>query len=255
MYLWKYWRESRLVLGACLVGIAVLLVLICHEHLFLDAHPRFQNLLYILPSVLFVQSIPVSFVAWLYGSFGVGHDLGEKSGAYIFSRPRSRAFFVWSDWGFGLTQLLVVVTALNIALGYEVHRMLLAVGDPYSGGILLSNKTVALTTIICLNIAASFLLSALVFSVTYLFTVLARHAKGLMLGAFALLLYLLLKDAVKHYWPSIILPDLIPVEFAHTGQEVTGFVKDLGLSFSIRLAVILLFPLAAQFLLQKRDIE
>ena len=262
MYLWKYWRESRIAFLASLIGVAVMLVLIYTGHsITIEPPPPFAGISGVLPVALALEAVPIIFLAWSFGSFGVGRDLGEKSGSFLFSRPRSLAFFVWRDWGFGLAQLLVIVIGVNMVLGFEFYRLLVSLGDPYHGSFLLSGRPVPLAVIVALNCVGGFLLAALVFGLTYFSTVLVRNVKGVMLGAGVLLSYIVLKEVVSHYWPWISLPTIIPQEFAvshpsqTSGRAVISFVDNLGLFLTIRFAVILLFPLAAQFLLQKRDIE
>ena len=67
--------------------------------------------------------------------------------------------------------------------------------------------------------------------------------------------YLFLEQVVPHYWPGIHLPNLVLQEFIQSHREVTGISSYLGVSVVIRAAIILLFPLAAQFVLQKTDID
>ena len=58
-----------------------------------------------------------------------------------------------------------------------------------------------------------------------------------------------------HYWPGIHLPKLVLQEFSISNLGVTGIANHLGVSVAIRAAIILLFPFAAQFVLQKMDID
>jgi hypothetical protein len=67
--------------------------------------------------------------------------------------------------------------------------------------------------------------------------------------------YLFLEQVVPHYWPGIHLPKLALQEFIQSNRLVTDVSNDLGVSMVIRAAIILLFPFAAQFVLQKVDIE
>src|SRR5580658_8343187 len=133
MYLWKCWRDTRIVLVASLVCIGVLFVSIVSKDIAIDQHAPFERFSTVLPFALTVQAFPISFVAWLLGSFGVGRDLGERSGSYVFTRPRSPSHFVWCDWGVGMGQLLPIVALLNLVLGVLLHRMIVAAGDPLNG--------------------------------------------------------------------------------------------------------------------------
>jgi hypothetical protein len=255
MYLWKCWRDTRIVLAASLVCIGVLFVSIVSKDIVIDHHAPFEKLSNILPFALTIQAFPISFVAWLLGSFGVGRDLGERSGSYVFTRPKSRAYFVWCDWGVGMAQLLPIAALLNLVLGVLLHRIIVSVGDPLHGSVIIVGRPVTLAFIVWLNFGAAYLLAGLVFSLTYFSTVIAKHAKGLIYGAGVLVGYLFLEQIVPHYWPGIHLPNLVLQEFIQSHLEVRGISSYLGVSAVIRAAIILAFPFAAQFVLQKTDIE
>jgi hypothetical protein len=255
MYLWKCWRDTRVVLAASLLCIGALFVFIMKQHIVLDQHAPFEKFSTVLPFALTVQAFPISFVAWLLGSFGVGRDLGERSGSYVFTRPRSRSRFVWCDWGVGMAQLLPIVALLNLVLGVLLHRMIVAAGDPLNGSVLIASRPVTLTFVVWLNFGAAYLLAGLVFSLTYFATVFVKNAKGLIFAAGVLVGYVFLEQVVPHHWPRIHLPDLVLQAFIHSNREVTGFSNHLGLWVAIRAGIILIFPLATQFVLQRTDID
>ncbi len=254
MYLWKCWRDTRVVLAASLLCIAALFVLGLRQNLVLDRGP-FEFVPNIFPFLLSVQAFPLSFVAWLLGFFGVGRDLGERSGSYLFTRPRSRAYFVWCDWGVGMAVLLPIVAFLALLFGALLHRIILALGDPLHGSVMIAGSPVTLTFIVWLNFVAAFLLAGLVFSLTYFSTVVMKHAKGIIYGAGVLVGYIFLEQVVPHYWPGIHLPTLVLQEFSQSHHNVTGISNHLGVSVAVRAAIILLFPFATQFVLQKMDID
>jgi hypothetical protein len=255
MYLWKCWRDTRIVLVASLVCLGVLFLAIVSKDIVIDHHAPFERFSSVLPFALTVQAFPVSFVAWLLGSFGVGRDLGDRSGAYVFTRPRSRAYFVWCDWGVGMALLLPIVALLNLVFGVLLHRLIVAVGDPLQGSVFIAGRPVTLAFIVWLNFSASFLLAGLVYSLTYFSTVLVKHAKGLIYAAGVLVGYLFLEQIAPHYWPGIHLPNLVLQEFIQSNRLVTGISNHIGVSVVIRFAIILLFPFAAQYVLLKTDLE
>ncbi len=252
MYLWKYWRETRVVALISLALVGVLFVLVLKEHPTVSGPQAIGQLSMILPVSLYFQTAPIGLLGWLLGSCGVGRDLGDRTGAYLFTRPRRRAYFVWRDWAFGMAEMLPIVVLLNLALGYQVHRLLAAAGDPLHGSVLLSREPVGLAHVVALTCCAGFLLNGLIFSVTYFSTVLVKHSKGIMLAAVLVLGYLVLGIVVSHYWPAVHLPGLVLPEFAL--QTMSGIGENLWISIVARAGVILLFPLAAQVLLEKSDL-
>jgi len=240
MYLWKYWRESRATFLASLLVAALFFVLILNAS-FLD--PTYAGGVRL--------ALPLSFLAWRFGSFGVGHDLDESCGSYLLSRPRSRSFFVWSDWGFGLVQLLLIVATLDVLTAISGHLQ-------HFPGL---NKAVGssflpLSGVVALHCVADLLIVGLVFGMTYFCTVLLK-LKGLLASAGLLLWYpIALVPIVKHYWPSVKLPSLMLAEFVRSADgRIVGFADHLGLSIAARSAMVMVFPFAAIWLLEKRDVE
>jgi hypothetical protein len=255
MYLWKYWRESRIAFCVSLACIAILFAMVLGEPtLSTNGGPPLRMLTGIFSVALIIQVFPLAFVAWLFGSFGVGHDLGEKSGAYLFTRAATRRSFIWRDWSYGAVQLLVIVVLLNAVIGLQIYRILLAGGDPLHGKLPLASGPVSLVAFIALNCVAAFLLAALVFGLSYFSTVLVKHSKGVMLAVGIMLGYFILGAVVNHYWPSISFPSPILSEFGPSGPDLPKFADHLGAFVAIRAAVALLFPFAAQLVLEKADL-
>jgi hypothetical protein len=132
--------------------------------------------------------------------------------------------------------------------------ILLIAGDPFHGRILLAGTPISLISLIALNCITDFLLMAMVFGLTYFSTVVVKHSRGLLLSVGILVGYLVLRAVMSHYF-SLSLPSLLAPEFAISGQrDVTGFADHLGLSLAVRTAVVLLFPVAAQMVLEKADL-
>lgn len=253
MYLWKYWRESRITfaVGMLLVGLLLWGVLKIPVGSLLQSN---QNNGPVNPAQLYlvvaaILTLPLAFLALLFGSFGVGRDLGAGSGSFLFSRPRSRAFFVWNDWGFGMAQLSLIVIAANSVLALAIRR-----AAPDSGPILLDNTPVSMASVFLVHCAAGLLLVGLFFGLTYFSSVLLK-SRGVLLGIGILLAYTISKSVVKHYWPEVTLPDLTLTEFSMIPTGGASFANHLGLDIALRAAVALAFPVAAQLLLQKRDID
>jgi hypothetical protein len=263
MYMWKYWRDTRLVFGISLFIIGLLFGEFVKSNLLdhdLASYPRAAIAqLFNLPAIPFFQAAPIAFVSWIMGSFGVGCTLGERGGSYLFSRPRGRGYFVWRDWGFGVAQLLLVVIMLNLVVGYQIDDWIVSAGDHYRGSLVLLGRPVSLSIFVCVNIVAEFLFAGLVFGLTYLSTVVVKSTKGIILGACVLLGYVALNIAVESFWPSIHLPSLL---FAINPQFVSSLPPATGhadiffpVSAATRIVILLVFPIAAHILLQKRDIE
>jgi hypothetical protein len=60
---------------------------------------------------------------------------------------------------------------------------------------------------------------------------------------------------VKHHWPDIILPNLTLTEFSDSRSGGAAFADHLSLSIALRSALVVAFPVAAQLLVQQRDVD
>jgi hypothetical protein len=250
MYLWKYWRESRITfaVGLVLVGLLLWAVLKIPVGSLVGDNHRSENVSAIYLVVAAILTVPLGFLALKFGSFGVGRDLGAGSGSFVFSRPRPHAFFVWSDWSYGMAQLLLIVIAANLVLALAVHR-----AAPASGPILVAGVPVSFLTIFCLHCVAGLLLTGLLFGLTYFASVLAK-GHGVLLAIGVIVVYTIAKAVVKYKW-QITLPDVTLTEFSVNPEGALGFAKNLGVDIAARSALTLAFPLAAQILLQQRDVD
>ncbi len=260
MYLWKYWRESRITfaVGMALVGLLLWSMLklsvgypgpaqgYSENGVALNTARSIPPQIYLV--IVSVLTLPLAFLGLRFGSFGVGRGLGEGSGSFLFSRPRTRAFFVWSDWGCGMAQLLLLVLAANAVLAFGYYRI-----APDSGPVLVAGAPVSMATIFALHCVAGLLLTGLIFGLTYFSSVLTR-GHGLMLAVGVLLAYFIAKAVMKYRW-QITLPDITLTEFVQSSTRNMRFADHLGLSIALRAGVALLFPFAAQWLLQTSDID
>ena len=262
MYMWKYWRETRLVFGISLFIIALLFGHFLKSNFLnnnLASYPREAIAhLFDLPTFPFFQAAPIAFFSWIMGSFGVGGTFGEIGGSYLFSRPRGRGYFIWRDWGFGMAQLSLVILLLNLVFGFQIHHWIVSAEDRFHGSLVLLGRSVTLSTFVCLNTIAESLFAGLVFGLTYFSMIIVRSTRGIILGAGVLLGYVVLSIIIGSFWPSIHLPSLlldVHQQFISSLPLATGHANvSFAVSAATRFVVLLLFPIAAQILLQQRDI-
>jgi hypothetical protein len=151
-----------------------------------------------------------------------------------------------ADHTFGMTQLLLLVLALNAVLAFEVHRM-----APGNGPVLIAGEPVSLAFIFVLHCVAGLLLTGLTFGLTYFTSVLVK-SRGVLLSIGVIVAYTIV---VKHHWPEVTLPDFTLTEFSISHSMIAGFADHLGLSIALRGMLVMAFPIAAQILLQQRDID
>lgn len=254
MYLWKYWRESRITFGIAILALVVLTALSFKGHVVIGS-PGPREYPNIVNGMLFVISVPMAILAWVMGSFGAGRSLGEGAGSYLLSRPRRRSWFIWYDWGFGMALLATLVILFNLLASWMAHRVMRAEGGPFSGRISFRDlpEPVSLIHVMSLNSAAIFLFCGIIFGVVYLWTILAKNALGVVMGAGTLACYLILGAVIKHYF-GYEFPDLLYRVYASSSAGVHGLEDQLGLSLAVRAGIVMLFPIAAQRVLNRIDI-
>jgi len=64
---------------------------------------------------------------------------------------------------------------------------------------------------------------------------------------------LILSGLVHHYYPTVHLPSLIVVPLTFESHRLV-FANDLALQMVVRAAVVMAFPIAAQFLINRSEI-
>jgi hypothetical protein len=258
MYLSKQWREGRIISGIGLLGLLLLLMLVVKANLKIDSGHGFGNqpgafpLMFI--ALFYIESVLIAFWAWLAASIGVGKNLGEDTGSFLFTRPRSRAWFLWNDWGFGVAQLAIIIVLANLMMGWLLHRIQKLMH--ISGGVTFSwqDNPIPIVLVLLLIGFGALLFSGLVFSLTYFFSIVTKRMSGVIIGAGVLVGYVVLRLLIAHYYPSIQLPDPIPNLFNFDHQRFSGLSGHLAISLAIRAAIILAFPVAAQIILDRSEI-
>ena len=253
MYLWKYWRETRITFG---IGILVLAVLTAFSFKGRTVGPSDPHAYSTLASVLFFVTAALSgLFAWAIGSFGAGRSLGEGAGSYLLTRPKPRSWFTWRDWGFGLALIAAIVLLSNLLTSSIMYRVMKHNGIPLNGVLFRNNpEPVSLIHLLSLNSVSIFLCCGLIFGIVYLMTILTKNALGIVVGAGVVAGYVILSAVIQHYWPGIELPNLLLRPYTYTGQEVSGLADNLGLAMVIRAAILLLFPITAKLVLERSDI-
>jgi Na+/H+-dicarboxylate symporter len=72
MYLWKYWRESRILFLAVVCIDLGLFLHVWQQRIAITTDLHAFSGLFI--ELLYFQAVPLGFLAWLFGIFGIGHD-------------------------------------------------------------------------------------------------------------------------------------------------------------------------------------
>lgn len=257
MYLSKQWRESRILSAIAALALVLVLVAVVKVTLKIDSTHMQGNdpgpFAATFVALFYFEAVLIAFWGWLVASIGVGRNLGEESGSFLFTRPRSRAWFLWTDWGFGMAQLALIILMANLMMAFLMRRMQGQMHIPGDSRLTSYGDPVPLISLLLLISVGVLLFSGLIYSLTYFSTIVMKRASGVMLGAGILFVYIVLRGAIGHYDPSVQLPNPIPNLF-NLNHHSIGLSDHLGLSLAIRAIVMLLFPLAAQVVLDRSEI-
>lgn len=113
MYLWKCWRDTRMLFVVS-IGVALIVmptsVLVLGAGLLTDSGPASVS------SALFLVT---SLMAIGLGALGASEQFADKTVHFLYTKPRSRAYFVWVNWAVGCVELLAVAL-VNVLVGWIV---------------------------------------------------------------------------------------------------------------------------------------
>lgn len=260
MYLSKQWRESRIISILAILGLALLLALVVKGAIAADAHlhisdgnhqggmgPAFVPLFY-------VEAALVGFWGWLIAGIGIGKNLGEDSGSFLLTRPRRRAWFLWSDWGYAMAQIAAIIVLTNLMIGLLLAHMLHLINRPAVVPLTDGGATISLFVMMALVSVGVLLFAGLIYGITYFSTIVTKRAIGVMLGLGIIVAYEIARGLVMHYFPSVHFPGLIMSLFNIGHRHFHGLSGNLAAEFIIRAAIMMAFPVAAQLILDRSEI-
>jgi hypothetical protein len=247
MYLWKSWREARLSVAIFFVPIVFMLYgMLRHApaHMQTSSHASAE---WILTRLLSIGCILLLFVAWSLGGDGIGHDIAEDRGAFLLTRPRLRRFFVWSDGGFsfGLMAALAWGMTLLFVLLVLVHVI------EFPPGVSLSALAFLLIPL------SGVVFAGLIYAVTYLCTMLiSRDKTARVISVAVLIAYSFLHFKAYRTWGGVtqyLFPSWWVDPFPY--QYSSAVAPHVWLELGGRVIVIVVLLLAAQFVLERREIR
>lgn len=261
MYLSKLWREGRVLSILAAVALILLFAGTVKLNLFLGAtdmrHPDPQQIyggmVGFVIAILYTESVLVSFWGWLSAGIGVGKNLGEDSGSYLLTRPHSRAWFLWSDWGYTMAQIAVITAVTNLIFLFSMDHVFALMHVPAAIPVDSGSATLSIAFLMLLVSIGVLLCAGLIYGLSYFSTILIRRTSGVMLGAGILLAYFISGAVLHHYQPAVHFPNLVMnvFAFAHHHPHLSG---GLTVQIAARAAVVLAFPFAAQLLLNYAEI-
>jgi hypothetical protein len=194
----------------------------------------------------------------LLASWCIGHHTNRDYEAFLFTRPRSRGYFLWSEWSVGATQL---VAGFILAIGAALAVLLVTQGPVWThlqnaftptavNPLDLENmQAVAyIASIHYWKLAASCIVGALTgYSLLVFLSILFRKKAP----AVWLIIGLFVADFAADGRMRSLLPRVFFIYRPAMGSQV---LPPTTLSLLVRVAVALLLTLAAQWVLERREV-
>jgi ABC-type transport system involved in multi-copper enzyme maturation permease subunit len=112
MYLWKCWRDTRAFFIAFLVIAAAAMPITAVVGVGTGLSKGFGKTVF-LPAFLMI----LFAVALGLGTLCAIQEFTDKTTNFLFTKPRPRAYFVWSGWGVGCIELLTIAL-VNLLAGW-----------------------------------------------------------------------------------------------------------------------------------------
>ena len=228
MYFWKCWRDTRsffvvfLIIAAIVMPVAAIVCL--GTHLVED----FGTSAFSATFALILMAVALGL-----GAIGAIHEFAEKTAHFLFTKPRSRAYFVWVGWAVGFAELLAIATVNFLAGWVTLSRF---TKNPSHSAVFGSMTAHA--------IIDPLLFCFWAYCLTYSLTVLLRNGlKGLGASMGILFGFPLFAVAIRWRW-HINLP--LPPDPIGT--------LPVAISSIIWILIAMLFVLAAQLVVERTEI-
>jgi ABC-type transport system involved in multi-copper enzyme maturation permease subunit len=228
MYLWKCWRDTRyffavfLIIAAIVMPVAAIVCL--GTHLVED----FGTSAFSATFALILMALALGL-----GAIGAIHEFAEKTAHFLFTKPRSRAYFVWVGWLVGFAELLAIA-AVNFLAGWVTLSRYTK--NPFHSAIFgsMTPHTLSDPLIFCLW----------AYCLTYSLTVLLRNGlKSLGASMGILFGFPLFAAAIRWRW-HIVLP-LPPEPIGSLSAAISSIIWIL---------IAMLFVLAAQLVVERAEV-
>jgi ABC-type transport system involved in multi-copper enzyme maturation permease subunit len=118
MYIWKCWRDTRSFFLAFLIIAAAAIpvtAMVCKKTGLVQVFGR--------DAVVSTFGLLMTVIALGLGSIGAIHEFADKAVHFLFTKPRSRAYFVWAGWAVGCAEIMAIAI-VNLAAGAATLALL-----------------------------------------------------------------------------------------------------------------------------------
>lgn len=182
MYLWKYWRDTRLRFIFILISVVVVWVLYVLVQMRRAGHPLAAALYWQDITATLWTFFPCCLLGMGFAIAGPGEEFAQGTSDFLFTRPRSRQYFIWASWTAGAVQILVIVSVYVLAA--------------FLGAIYLT-RTVYTWKFLAI-ILPVFIMCLIAYGIVYLMTALRRSGrKGFSTGVVVIAFYFFLEGLLR----------------------------------------------------------
>ncbi|HZV89187.1 MAG TPA: hypothetical protein VFF95_16675 [Candidatus Binatus sp.] len=229
MYFWKCWRDTRAFFVAFLIiaaAVIPLTALVCNgTGIMQEGFGR--------DAVVSTFGLLMTVITLGLGAIGAIHEFSDKAVHFLFTKPRSRAYFVWIGWLVGCIEVLGIAV-VNLLAGSATLAF-------YHPGQYLSAFFGALKGF---DIAGIFIYGVFVYGQTYALTAVLRSGlKGLGASLGATTGLWAFAAAIWARWRLH-----LPIPADHIGH------LPVALSNAVWILTALLFVFGAQLVVERAEI-
>ncbi len=112
MYFWKCWRDSRSLFVILAIIAAVIMPVAALVSVGTKLLEQFGTSAFLSTFGLFGMLSSLAL-----GTLVASEEFADKTVQFLFSKPRSRAYFVWTGWAVGCLELLLIAL-VNLSAGW-----------------------------------------------------------------------------------------------------------------------------------------
>jgi hypothetical protein len=247
-YIRKCLRDTALTFFLCL-GLALLGALLTMKDGGPNSAPPGNALLAIL-EVWRELGIPFGILGCVLALRSVGSDVSRGFGDFLFTRPRSRKYFVWAGWAVGVAEIVCIVMSgalLVVAIIYQEDGLSWRSLPPT---VVLNQQVVAVD--IPLLVASILVFVVAAYSATYFVSV-ATHGRSPQLVFCLIFLYQILVGQPS--WGATRYPSLLVRPYYAVLPQQSWNAHTIEICTLIAWIVCALaFAFAAQLVFERSDI-
>lgn len=247
-YIRKCWRETAPYFFVCL-GVALVGVLLTMK----DRGPNFVppgNPLLAIIEAWRELGFAFGMFGCVLGYSSVGTSISKGVGDFLFTRPRSRKYFVWTGWAVGVAEIVCIVMCAALLVVAILYQESGSFWRSLPATVVLKQQVVAVD--VPLLIASALVFGMAAYSATYFVSV-ATHGRSSVIVVSLIFLYELFVG--RPGWGHDHLPGLLVRPYYAVMPQQFWNPHTIEICTLIAWIVcVLAFPFAAQLVFERSDI-